>query len=655
MKKIQIVLACIALLFAVIPFGRAQTNNTVVSLEAEAAGLSLLPSDDVPATGTFWTVTTNSDSIVPPFPGSPLNASLPVYQISIGQFLVDGTEGDIGLDATALTEQADAVSNLITKVEAETTTASQTSRTMGIHALDDSGPPSFSDTNDDGGDYTYTNLLSLPPINTNLLWIQITNVANGLAYLNLNMATDTVYAIWGTTNLLTPFTNWQVFIEVWPTNGTTNLLSFTVNTYDNTNLFWRAEDWTGVYLNGLPEWWTWLNFGNLSEAASDLDSLGVNTLGYDFTNHLDPNIIDFTVGSTNQYADASDAPVQIDLAAGTPSYIAVLVDDSNPADASWTAYTSTNITANLGTTQGWHQVYVGLRGFSANAYQTWESTSLKLNLTPPLLVITNPTASVVTQPLIQLQGYSPEALASLTYDLTNAAGLVRNRQVLILGQYYDINTMELTTNYFQCFDVPLTNGVNTITLHATDMAGNVTTTNFSYNLDYSSATNPPVVQLFWPQAGTQISGNSFTWRGQVNEPTAQVVAQTVDDNGNTNSVTGQVGRDGCFWISGLPLSSGTNNLSMTVTDAAGNITTTNISVLQSTLVLTITSAGLGQAVTGTISDTNLNDYTIWVNGTKATNNGDGTWIAQPNLTLDTPNVQVRAIPNSDNGGNGGGQ
>jgi len=89
------------------------------------------------------------------------------------------------------------------------------------------------------------------------------------------------------------------------------------------------------------------------------------------------------------------------------------------------------------------------------------------------------------------------------------------------------------------------------------------------------------------------------------------------------------------------------------TDAAGNVSVTQIPVIKSSLVLTITAAGLGQAVQGTISDTN---YTVWVNGVKATNNMDGTWTAQyPHLTLNTPAVQVRAIPNSDNGGNGGGQ
>jgi hypothetical protein len=289
-----------------------------------------------------------------------------------------------------------------------------------------------------------------------------------------------------------------------------------------------------------------------------------------------------------------------------------------------------------------------------NAYQTWQAARLKLDLTPPSLVITNPTASLVTQPVIQLQGYCLESLAKLSYDLTNATGSVTNQQVIVLDQRFDTNTWEYTTNYFQCFDVPLTNGANLITLHATDWAGNSITTNFTYTLDYSTATNPPTIQLGWPQAGTKISGSNFTWHGRISDPTAQVTAQIMDTNGATNSVSGRVGRDGSFWIEGLPLSGGTNSLSLTATDAAGNTSVTNIPVIQSSLVLTITSAGLGQAVQGTISDPT--NYTIWVNGTMATNNLDGTWTAQdPHLTLDTPNVQVRAIPNSDNGGYGGGQ
>jgi len=635
--------------------------NTIVSVVADAQGLSLVPPDQVPPFGTFWMVTPGIGGASPaPLPCPPVDTTLPIYAVADGQFLVDATGGSqpplaspqatrlmaSTTSAAVLQAQAGAIADLITQIQ--TTTANAQVRTlaraMGINDLSPGGG------DDSGQDYTPAS--GGVTIDTNALWLEITNVSNGCSYLNLHNATNQVYAIWSTINLTMPFSAWQVETEVWPTD--TNCMPFTLLTQNRQNLFLRAEDWTGVTENGntTPDWWFWLYFGTTALLDNDLDSQG-NSFLYDYQLGLDPNIISFTFSFTNQFANASDVPLQLSVTAGIPSYFAVLVDDTNAADATWLAYNSSNIIANLGYTQGWHQVYVGLRGLPPNAYQTWQNTRLKLDSSPPLLVITNLAPGTVTRPVIQLQGYSPKALTSISYDLTNAVGLATNQQTLILGQYYDTNSLELTTNYFQCFDIPLTNGPNTITLHATDLAGNTTTTNFTFILDYSSATNPPTVQLGWPQAGTKISGNSFTWRGQVSDPTAQVVAQIVNTNGMTNTVSGRVGRDGDFWIDSMPLSGGVNNLSLIVTDAAGNTSVKNIPVMQSSLVLTITSAGLGQAVAGTISDTN---YTIWVNGIMATNNMDGTWIApNPHLTLDTPTVQVRAIPNWDNGGNGGGQ
>ncbi|MGD0251421.1 MAG: hypothetical protein ABSC01_01850, partial [Verrucomicrobiota bacterium] len=119
------------------------------------------------------------------------------------------------------------------------------------------------------------------------LWLEITNVSNGLVYLNLHNATNQVYAIWSTTDLLA---NWQVETEVWPTNQ--DVMPFTVPMLERQNLFLRAEDWTGVDSNGdgIPDWWIWLYFGNLNETATNLDSYG-NTLLYDYSNGLDPNVI----------------------------------------------------------------------------------------------------------------------------------------------------------------------------------------------------------------------------------------------------------------------------------------------------------------------------------------------------------------------------
>jgi hypothetical protein len=284
---------------------------------------------------------------------------------------------------------------------------------------------------------------------------------------------------------------------------------------------------------------------------------------------------------------------------------------------------------------------------------------LKLDTTPPVLVITSPTNSTVSVPVIQLTGYSPEALAGISYDLTNALGLVTNQQVLITDQAYSTNTCEFTTNTFQAFDVAITNGLNTFTLHATDLAGNVATTNVSFTLDYSSKTNPPVVQITWPQNGAQISGSNFTCRGWISDPSATVAA-TLVNGGTTNTFFGVVERDGHLWLDNLPLASGTNAVTLTVTDAAGNVSTTNLTVRQSPALIAITPPNPNDlwqptvTVTGTIS---TNTWTVWGNGMPGTNNGDGTFTI-PNVPVSpggSATMDVTAYPpGQDPGGSGGG-
>jgi hypothetical protein len=371
---------------------------------------------------------------------------------------------------------------------------------------------------------------------------------------------------------------------------------------------------------------------------TNLDSQG-NTLLYDYQYGIDPNVISFTLSYTNQYATVSGAPVQVNVTGGVPFFIAVLLDSTNFTGATWNAYTSSNIIINLGTIQGWHNAWVGLRGLPSNATQTWQWKHLNLTL-PPVLVITNPVTDVVNEPMIQIYGYCQDSLASISYDISNAVGVAVNQSSEITDRYYDTNVLGFTTNYFECLDVPLTNGLNVITIHATDLAGNITTTNFNFTLDYSSKTNPPVEQITWPQGGTQIGGSNFTCRGWVDDPTVTVSTQLVYTNGNTNVfaggvytnvVSGSVERNGNFWLENLPINAGTNAFTITVTDAVGNTSVTNISVVQSALVLTINSVGDSSQLwqptvnlTGTISDPT---YAVWVNGVKGHNNGNGTWSA----------------------------
>jgi hypothetical protein len=87
---------------------------------------------------------------------------------------------------------------------------------------------------------------------------------------------------------------------------------------------------------------------------------------------------------------------------------------------------------------------------------------------------------------------------------------------------------------------------------------------------------------------------------------------------------------GRFWVDNLPLVSGANQVTLTVTDAAGNTTNLTLNVQQSTVTLTIASLAdpnqLWQPavnLTGTISGSG---YAVSVNGVAATMSGT-TWSA----------------------------
>jgi hypothetical protein len=458
---------------------------------------------------------------------------------------------------------------------------------------------------------------------TNSLWLQIIGVTNDTAYLILNNTTDEVYEVWSKTDLT--LTNWTIELEIWPTNPA--MTPFTVPLLDRTNaLFIWARDWTGVTGSGntTPDWWFWKYFGTLALSDTNLDSQG-NTLLYDYQNGVDPNIILFSLNFANGYVNSRTTFGTITILGGVPGYRAVLVNDTNLADADWQPYTS-NLEVNLDAGDGNYNVLIGLRGLSPDVRKTWLNAQLILDTVPPVLAITNPATGTVSQPMIQLQGYANESLGAVTYDVSNAAGTWTNRMGYRTGRFYDTNLLEVTTNWFQCYDVALANGLNTITLHATDLAGNTTTVSAGYVLDFSDATNPPVLTVIWPPDGAQIGGDSFTLQAQVNDPTATVSATIGND-----TVQGLVERSGKVWVKDLPLSNGTNLVTVTTMSATGNLHTTTMNVVKSPVTVTINPLSNDQlnlqavTVTGTVGDSG---YDVWVNGTQATVNGDGSWQAE---------------------------
>ncbi len=613
---------------------QARQSDSVVAVVADAMGLALVPPEERPPFGTFWSVRSSFPCIPAPAPCPPLDTNIPVYAIGDpifgGQFLVDRTAGQIlasqtrglsqrGLSAadaaSVLAAQADQLLAFVAKVqERQTNTLLRATIQMRAMMLEGGGlltPLAASYTTGD-------------------LWLEMTNISNGISYLNLHNATNPVYAILTTTNLLTPF---APEIELWP--GDTNCQPFTLSNNGRQGLFVRAQDWTGVDSDGdgAPDWWAWNYFGAVNLADTNLDYSGNGyTFAQDYSNNIIPTVFKYTgIEVTNNHVNTGQPTVQLDVA-GTPYYAAALIDDNNFSNAVWNTYSGSTMTLDLGGGEGWHEVWIGLRGHAdAPTSALWQRKRLKLDWTPPALFITSPTNTSVDIPMIQLQGFSPEALSGISYDLTNAAGLLTNQQILVLDQYYDKTTWEFTTNTWQAFDVELTNGVNTFTFHATDLAGNTTTASYSVTLDYSAKTNPPTVQVSWPQAGTEISGSHFTLDGLVSDATITVAATITDNNGNTNTVNGLVERSGKFWVENLPLNSGTNTVTLSATDAVGHITTTSLDVVQSAVMLAVNPVSDPQqlwqptvSLTGAISDAS---YAIWVNGVKGHNNGDGTWSA----------------------------
>ncbi|HEV2694460.1 MAG TPA: hypothetical protein VG347_16320, partial [Verrucomicrobiae bacterium] len=256
--------------------------------------------------------------------------------------------------------------------------------------------------------------------------------------------------------------------------------------------------------NGLPDWWEYYWFGNYDYSSTNIDSSG-NTFLSDYINYTngtppyDPNVINFIIGSTNMYVNHTNVLVQMAVYAGAPAYYATSVNTTNTG--TWLTFSSTNLSVNLGTTDGVYTVRVSLKGISPEATETWREYNFYVDRVPPTLTITNPVLSgaavTVVKPYLQLIGAADEPSYSLSYDLSNAAGLFTNRDVLVSDQYFDTNAFAFTTNYFQGYDLPLVTNANWISLHVTDRAGNTTTTNFTVTLDYTGATNP-LVTVIWP-------------------------------------------------------------------------------------------------------------------------------------------------------------
>jgi hypothetical protein len=210
-------------------------GDSVVSAVAEDQGLPLLsPDQALSHSGSFcyWWVMPGGAYV--PMPCLPQDfSSVSVYQIIPDEFLVDESGGQVpviprrlGLQAqttsstvaSAVTLQADALVNLITRVQ--TAAANQQMRAMGMDV------PFPGDGGSDTNSYDYSGSFQPQVFTTNDLWLQITGTTNTgpsiTAWLVINTpwtVTNGVYDLFATTNLAP--SAWQWVLRCAP--GQTNL------------------------------------------------------------------------------------------------------------------------------------------------------------------------------------------------------------------------------------------------------------------------------------------------------------------------------------------------------------------------------------------------------------------------------------------------
>jgi hypothetical protein len=330
--------------------------------------------------------------------------------------------------------------------------------------------------------------------------------------------------------------------------------------------------------------------------------------------------------------------------------MAILVNSTNFQSATWIPFNPTPA-IDLGVGDGPRDVWFGFQFPSGAEIHIYRK--VVLDTAPPVVNLTSPLGDVVTTPYLQVKGFFTKPMQSVSYDLVNTNGTFADQEAFITRREINPQIRIIQTNFFQCYDVPLANGLNTISVKGIDMKSNAWISTFEVTLDVSQLTNPPAVSLIWPKDGTSIGSDLLTLRGTVADGNMQVSAVVTDEAGNSENVEGLVERDGTFWLDDVNLTGATNSVLITVTDPAGNMTTTNIVLFRAPVTVAMTDPSDYELLQATISVTGTidsSDYDVWVNGQQAVDNGDGTWSAS-NVPVNqggTATFHAVAIPKSAN-------
>jgi len=171
-----------------------------------------------------------------------------------------------------------------------------------------------------------------------------------------------------------------------------------------------------------------------------------------------------------------------------------------------------------------------------------DAVNIVVDTKPPVIEILTPTASsLLNVRTVTVTGIADKNAATVSVG-TRAGG--------------EPVVAELAAGRFTAKDVKLEEGMNTITVKAVSQAGNTGTAAVKVTVD----SIPPRVMISTPKDMTVTNRKTITITGTIDKTTAQV---------KVNNTPVQVSR-GMFTLSGLNLVEGTNAITATAIDRAGN-------------------------------------------------------------------------------------
>jgi hypothetical protein len=255
-----------------------------------------------------------------------------------------------------------------------------------------------------------------------------------------------------------------------------------------------------------------------------------------------------TINSGATYTNT--ASVTINLSASDPSGVSQMCISNTQSCLTWESYTSSKSWA-LPSGDGTKTVYVWYQDMLGNADTVPYSASITLDTTAPVLTVST----------LSDGSWTNNELLNVAGEVTDDTGI----------QQLTVNGAIVTVNPDGSFSYPinLQEGPNTITVIATDLAGNQSSTDTrTINLDQDA----PIITITSPADNVKTKQSPIDVTGTVDDQSTVTIK--VNDSDQVPAVMN--GNDFSLQI---PLVYGINTIEVIATDSAGNTSTAKRTVI----------------------------------------------------------------------------